>query len=1006
MSLLAALLIASPSLELVAQPRLPLAQMRSLSRYAQSAGLEGENREVINRLQQQLRELDRFLMPRCTVIKEKYRCILRQSPRVAELLVTGPMPSGLLRSDLERRSSLRAGRRLPVLSYGSDEAPFAELLSKIGRRLGRFIDERGYSGSRVVISLSAHARGAGWRSVTIEVKLGNRLRWGGLEVIGVPLKEAKALRQRVRRLGGAFRSSTLRDRVADEEANLRKMGYIEASIDAQVETRKTLVDVRLQIRRGPRLQVHFQGKLRAPLVKLRKALTFASARSVNNDQINASIESLRDYYQSRGYFRPMIRAEDPQLAALDIQEEELKRKITRVRRRLKGQVKKRRTALAGIASERQELRLVRRQVIAQAREFRRLVFHIDPGKKARCAEVRIAGIPFNLQHDIIGSDLLSTKPPQLGRHDGRLLDGELKADEERIAAYLENQGWLVSHVETQLLLLNPQQIRATFVVSAGPPTYIRSISLVGVSDGESDNWDEEEESTDDLGEDLYGPLIDALQIKAGSPLLENSAETLRKRSLRFYTRRGYPGTRVEVRMALTGDGAQFRLIVKEGQRVTYGGLILSGTFRTRRNLVLAAFSEARVGAPFNPQTFAKAAALLRTWRVFRRVRLRYLGLEEKRQQVFVDVSVEEGISQTLDLTLGYSIEDNFQTSLSWRDRNVFGRAWALETRGVWGLYIGRRSELRSSLKLPRLLGPNTDFSIEPRLYYREPNRPFPTLGEGFFRLQNDHDLILKGVLKVAHRFSQFSTLVANYTYALDRDVNGGQMSIVRTGATAIEGNWLAVDNPFNPKTGVHLKGALKFASPWLAGDANFLSAIAHATVYVPLGDVTLAANLRGGALHELENSYAIAGSDLFRLGGERSLRGFALDSIRLFRAQDNDSRSGRDGHGTRFASSSLELRIPIGLQRANSGIGVTLFSDLGWVAAEDWQEPQANNMGWSNGLAANYVLPIGPVGVVIAHQSIRPQRPSDVAAPDRQEYQLIPVLPNRLGFHISMGYIF
>ena len=67
-------------------------------------------------------------------------------------------------------------------------------------------------------------------------------------------------------------------------------------------------------------------------------------------------------------------------------------------------------------------------------------------------------------------------------------------------------------------------------------------------------------------------------------------------------------------MGLTGDGAQFRLIVQEGKRVVYGGLILSGCHRTQRALVLAAFREAKVGEPFNPQVFAKAAAIVRSWR--------------------------------------------------------------------------------------------------------------------------------------------------------------------------------------------------------------------------------------------------------------------------------------------------------------------------------------------------------------------------------------------------------
>ena len=96
----------------------------------------------------------------------------------------------------------------------------------------------------------------------------------------------------------------------------------------------------------------------------------------------------------------------------------------------------------------------------------------------------------------------------------------------------------------------------------------------------------------------------------------------------------------------------------------------------------------------------------------------------------------------------------------------------------------------------------------------------------------------------------------------------------------------------------------------------------------------------------------------------------------------------------------------MGAQRADSGFGMTVFSDLGLIAADDFGEPFSASMGWSNGVAANYVLPIGPVGLVIAHQTIRPRQPSGVGRPNRSEYQMVPVLPGRIGYHISMGYIF
>ena len=1003
--------LAVPQLELKFEPPLPRPEAASIERYARSAGLDGPSNRVITRLHDYLNKLDRFVLPRCTVINDNYRCFLKESPRIAELEITGDLPFGILRSDLERRSSLRTGRRLPASDYVNDAQPYAALLDKISRRLARFVDERGYDGTQVNVVLGDHPRGKNWCRIRLDIKLGIPLQWGKLEIAGLPRAEADSMRQRLRRLGGSFRIDILRDRIEKEEQTLRNAGYVETSIDLQTERKGRQVNSRIHVNRGLLLRVQFQGQLRLARSKLNAALTFASSRAVNDDQIQSSIDALKNLYQTRGFFRPVIRAEDPQLASIDAQERALKRKIIRIRRQYKDQIKERRRRLAKIANQRQDLRLIRRQIAAQSREFRRLVFHIKPGQKARCGMVHIAGIPRPLERQLLQADFLGTKPPQLGRHDGRLVDSILKEDEGRIASWLENKGWLVSHVESQLLIQPGNQVRVHFVVSASPPTFIRSISLVGVSDGESDDWDEDDEAEDladenSDSENLYSPLIEALQIKAGSPLLENTAELLRERTLSFYRRRGYPGTEINVQMSLTGDGAQFRLIVTEGQRVRYGGLMLSGCHRTQRALVLATFKEAKVGQPFNPQIFAKAAAELRSWRVFRRVRVRYLGLTERRDTIFVDVSVDEGVSRTLDLTFGYSIEDHFQTTLAWRDRNVLGRAWHLETRAIFGLFIGRRSEVRGALKMPRLLGPNTDFSIEPKVYYREPEREFPQINQQFFRLEENQDLILKGVIKVAHRFSRFSTLIANYTYALDRDINGGIQSAVRTGATSLEGNWLRVDNPFNPKNGVHLKGTLKYASPWLAGEANFVSAVGHGTVYLPVGKGIFAANVRGGTLMELEDSQAIAGSDLFRLGGERTIRGFGLDSIRLFREQDTSLTSGRDGHGTRFVSSSVELRVPLGAQRADSGFGVTLFSDVGWIGANDFDQPFGSSMGWSNGLAANYVLPIGPVGLVIAHQTLQPQRPNEISEPDRSDYQMLPILPNRIGYHISMGYIF
>ena len=89
-------------------------------------------------------------------------------------------------------------------------------------------------------------------------------------------------------------------------------------------------------------------------------------------------------------------------------------------------------------------------------------------------------------------------------------------------------------------------------------------------------------------------------------------------------------------------------------------------------------------------------------------------------------------------------------------------------------------------------------------------------------------------------------------------------------------------------------------------------------------------------------------------------------------------------------------------------MALSLFSDLGWVASE-LQDERQSNLGWSNGFALNYVLPIGPVGLVVAHQTIQPSYHVDyVQRPEPTDYQLV-TLPNalhRIGYHLTMGYVF
>ena len=79
------------------------------------------------------------------------------------------------------------------------------------------------------------------------------------------------MQQRLRGIGGDFRADILRERIVlKEEENLRQSGYVEASVDLQIERDGGTADGCLHVSRGLRLQVQFQGELKLDIKRLAK----------------------------------------------------------------------------------------------------------------------------------------------------------------------------------------------------------------------------------------------------------------------------------------------------------------------------------------------------------------------------------------------------------------------------------------------------------------------------------------------------------------------------------------------------------------------------------------------------------------------------------------------------------------------------------------------------------------------------------------------------------------
>jgi outer membrane protein insertion porin family len=145
-----------------------------------------------------------------------------------------------------------------------------------------------------------------------------------------------------------------------------------------------------------------------------------------------------------------------------------------------------------------------------------------------------------------------------------------------------------------------------------------------------------------------------------------------------------------------------------------------------------------------------------------------------------------------------------------------------------------------------------------------------------------------------------------------------------------------IDDPFDPNSGLMYYGRLRYAGGFLGGDFHYWRPEVGASLYHPLRRRTiLALNLSAGFIKPMMG-VPIPTYDLYRIGGERSIRGFQYYSI-----IPRDQKTGRYFYdiygvaqgGDRFVQFNLEYQIKVG-----GPVKFILFTDWGntWNAIQGW----------------------------------------------------------------------
>lgn len=145
----------------------------------------------------------------------------------------------------------------------------------------------------------------------------------------------------------------------------------------------------------------------------------------------------------------------------------------------------------------------------------------------------------------------------------------------------------------------------------------------------------------------------------------------------------------------------------------------------------------------------------------------------------------------------------------------------------------------------------------------------------------------------------------------------------------------SLDDPFDPSSGMTYFGRLRYAGGVLGGDFSYWRPEAGVALYHPLSRRTLVAlNFEAGIIKPMRG-VAIPYYDRYRLGGERSLRGFQYYSILPRTAQGRYfyDINGVPQGGDRYMQLNLEYQIKVG-----GPIKLIFFSDSGnaWFETQGW----------------------------------------------------------------------
>ncbi len=894
------------------------------------------------------------------------------------------LPLTLLQAELDRRIFLRPGERLDDVDPRT-----ADRVARQRKRVTEFLEQEGYFGGLVVVETPVAEGNPRWVDVVIRLEEQHRARVRNVTVRGVPAPWQGELRQAVVGVPlSYFRPGAVTTALQRVELRYRQgRSYPEAHVGFTWKLSRNHADVDVKVELGPRVEIRVENRTPLSTQQLRETLTVVDAGSSDDQELDASAFAMRDLLQRRGFHATHVTWKRQKTAKGDV-----------------------------------------------------ITFHAHVGGVGVIKRVTVRG-PVTLRPELVRSQaglasqpqgflLADARPPLwetplvVGSR-GLFTTDDVQADARRIERYMAQNGFPEATVVVRKHV-DPADdgVVLEFLVEEGPRYLVKDVEVLGNHGIKR------------------ADVLRAAGVFAGRPFIPDALPDYEAAIAGAYARRGYLQARVKALTAFDPAGRTIlRFAVDEGARARLSAIFVAGNARTdegvlRRELGL------REGAPLDPEAVSEAIGRLRRTGVFRRVNGRLLGVEDGRRDVALLVTVEERPARTVDAALAVSTSEYLSGSVELRDRNFGGTLSDLTIRAQLGPlvvpsallprfgfnldppqtaqnWLGAQVGIRSrslghiSLRVPRLLGSplNGLASVDAELRDRPVPAADPTAQIKLNRVTlGGLDLINPfrpvesrsfdqerfamvgaqvGVevtpwsitrLGIGYGFELFARqLVPSPNVAWDLGFP------TRAGYVELRGALNAVDNLFDPKVGVLANARLRVGGRPLGGEGEFVVLGGQLGAYYTFSRVTFAASLRstlvaadGGA----GNKRIVPRRDLGLAGGDRSVRGYDEDAIRVQRntlrrgVEPNNPRSIINEPGLYSFVGNAETRVAV---LRNVGLGdVQLAAFVDGALVTDTLPPWSINVrqrptevGLGTGVGIRYVTPVGPIsldyGVDVLH---------------------------------------